>query len=377
MLRRRTLTLLTVSLLLGASGCGAAGGLAPPRPAPLCPEEEGLPRCQRDDAPHRNLHAFWRTFDERYAVFDVRLPGGDWSALGRAACERLGDGADDEALYEVLLDLARNLDDGHVGLEAPDLGREDDAWVSVYPHQDAAEGLELNAEERYLSEELSWAANDWFAWGWIGDVGYLSLTSLDDLSASGSAEADRQAAKRAMTAVLADLGQARAMIVDVRANGGGWDEVALVIPTFFAGQRRLVWSKRTRDGPAHDDFGPWEDVYVDGARPGAFAGPVVLLTCGGTFSAAETFALAMRARDRVTLLGEPTSGHFSDLCDGELPCGWTFTYSGERYRAADGELYEARGVPVDQAVDLDVAALASGRDVMLEAALAALSDGGD
>ena len=222
------------------------------------------------------------------------------------------------------------------------------------------------------STRSTWAAQDWFARGTIGDIGYVSITSLDELSPSGDEDEDRTAANAAMEQLMGDLDSTSGLVVDIRANGGGWDAVALDVARWFAGPRTLAWSERHRNGPEHDDFSPWEDVDVRAAVNGAYAGPVVLLTSGGTFSAAETFALAMRVRDDVTVIGERTSGHFSDLLEAELPNGWHYTFSGERYRAADGMIYEARGVPVDVAVELDVAALASDRDVMLEAALARL-----
>jgi len=41
-------------------------------------------------------------------------------------------------------------------------------------------------------------------------------------------------------------------------------------------------------------------------------------------------------QDNVTLVGEPTSGHFSDQHELKLPNGWKVTYSGERYTDARG-----------------------------------------
>ncbi|MEM9491692.1 MAG: S41 family peptidase, partial [Myxococcota bacterium] len=205
-----------------------------------------------------------------------------------------------------------------------------------------------------------------------GNIAYVSITSMDDLSPDGEEYSDRAAADQAMAAVMADVGNAAAMIVDIRANEGGFDAVSLAIASWFAGSRRVAWTEQVRNGPGHTDFDPPVSTFVEATRPGGFTGPVVLLTSGGTFSAAETFALAMRVRDNVTIMGEPTSGHLSDLIDGTLPNGWQFSYSGERYIAADGQLYEARGIPVDRLVTFDAAALASGRDIMLEQALAAL-----
>lgn len=328
--------------------------------------------CDGSSSAHQVFNAYWTEFDQYYALFDVRLPQTTWGALGASACDELTDDTPEDALFEVLLSMAQALNDGHVQLEAPSLGRYADGWVSAYPYDEELDELEFGVEANYLAGPLSWAANDWFAWGSVGSVGYISITSFDELSASGDEDDDRDAADAAMAAALAELGASTGLIIDVRANGGGWDYVALDVARWVSGDATLAWSEAYRDGPEHDDFSAWEDVDVGAAVPNAFAGPVVVLTSGGTFSAAETFVLAMRVRQSVTVVGEPTSGHFSDLFDADLPNGWSFTYSGERYRAADGMIYESIGAPVDIPVDLDVAALDDGQDVQLEAALAQL-----
>jgi C-terminal processing protease CtpA/Prc len=71
-------------------------------------------------------------------------------------------------------------------------------------------------------------------------------------------------------------------------------------------------------------------------------------------------------------MGERTSGHFSDQLETRLPNGWLVNLSNERYRAADGNVYEVVGAPVDVEVALDPKALQDHRDTMLEQALAHL-----
>ncbi len=319
------------------------------------------------------LSELWSALDERYAVFDARHPRLDWAAAGRATCDTLPDDPGDDLLFDTLLQLLRALDDGHIQLGSAPLDRDEDAWVTRYPYEDEVDGLEGNVEDNYADAPLRYAAEDEFAWGTIGSIGYLSITSLDDLSPSGDEDDDVDAAAEAMAQAIAELGQLDGIIVDVRANGGGWDLVSLEVSTWFAGPATLAWSEARRDGPAHDDFSPFEDVLLDPARPTAFDGPVILLTSGATFSAAETFALALRERDDVTLMGEDTSGHFSDLLETCLSNGWSLTLSGERYRAADGVLYEGLGVPVDIPIPFDPSALARGQDPMLEQALQTLT----
>jgi hypothetical protein len=348
----------------GVSGLDA--GSPPPASMPFA-------GCPGPTPAYEVFDDFWRVFDRDYALFDVRLPGASWDDVGREGCARMHGAIAPDALFDVLLDMARRLDDGHVTLVADDIGRDEDAWVSVYPHLDATELLEGLVEDEYLDGELTYAAQDEISWGRVGDVGYLSITSMDELSPTGDDEdADVAAAAAAMAAATSDLRGTRGMIVDVRANGGGWDTVALEIAAWFEGPRSVAWTEQRRSGPGRLDFGEPETTHVEAMRSGGYTGPVVLLTSGATFSAAETFSLAMRERPRVRIVGERSSGHFSDMMDHTLPNGWELTLSHERYYDADGVLHETLGVPVDVAVSFDVAALDAGTDNVLEAALADL-----
>lgn len=347
-------------MLLAATGCGV------PEPA-VCD----------DHSPGQDVvDTFWRTLDRHYAVFDLRL-GADsaqrWEALGQTACATVVDDSDDTTLFATLLSLAQALDDGHVQIESPN--RDADGWVSVYPHADAMAQLRDNVQARYASAPLVRDGLDAHAWGLLDapspdlTLGYWSIDAMDDLTTLDDETADVAAANQIADAVFGDLGDVDCLVLDIRNNEGGWDAVSLVLAQRFAGPASVGWSKATRAGVEHDAFSGFRDVALPASDADAFAGRVVLVTSGATFSAAETFALAMRQRDAVTILGEPSSGHFSDLYDGELPNGWAFTYSGDRYRTADGTLVETRGVAVDVSVAFDAVAFADGRDSMLQAAI--------
>lgn len=348
----------------------SSGPDAPPEDASSSGAATPFLGCEGDSEAHEVFNHFWRVLDENYAVFDLRLVGETWDAVGHQECAAITAQMSSGDLFDALIRTAEHLDDGHIQLSGD--GREGDGWVNEYPHYDALYELELNVESNYLDSGLTWDADDWFAWGRSGEFGYVSITSMDSLSPSGDEDDDVAAASAAMTTMLADLGQTSGLVVDVRANEGGWDAVALTIAQFIEGPETIAWSEAVRDGPEHDDFAAWEDTIVEGSGPEGYTGPVVVLSSGGTFSAAEVFLLAMRVRSNVTILGERGSGHLSDTYDAELPNGWEFVYSGERYRAADGEIYEAIGVPVDLEVPFDLGALADGTDVMFEAALSEL-----
>jgi hypothetical protein len=331
--------------------------------------------CDGDSAAHRAFNELWRTLDAEYAVFDARLPATtSWADLGESACASLRADMSESALFDHLISLVRNLDDGQLTLSAAALGREESAWTSAYPHYDQVAALEFIVEAMYLDTFLTWSAQNWFAWGSVGNIGYISITSMDELSPSGDESTDRAAARAAIDAAVNALSWTSGIVVDVRANEGGWDSVALDVAKRFAGERAIAWSEQQRAGAEHDAFTPWEDVWVEASEEDAYAGPVVVLTSRGTFGAAESFVLAMSVRDNVTVMGERTSGHFSDATEATLDNGWELTFSGERYRAADGEVYEGLGVPVDVPAALDISAIALSQDPMFVSAVSRLTD---
>lgn len=324
-------------------------------------------------APADVFDAFWTAIDEGYGPFEERLPEGrTWADIGEDWGGQVSEDLSGDELFDVLIGMAGELDDGHTSLRARLLGRDEDAWVSAYPHVDVLEeDLGDIIDEAYLSGETDSAGRGRLTWGRVDGVGYLRISEMEGFTLFSAEDADAGAAGEDIETALAALSDTAGLIVDVRGNGGGWDAVSVALASRFSDEAVLVWEKQSRSGPAHTDFTDWRPQHLDAAR--AYDGPVVVLTSGATFSAAETFTLAMSVLPDVTLLGEPTSGHLSDMSDGSLPNGWDYTLSGERYRSADGLFYEAVGVPVDVDVALDVdALLGEEQDAMLEAALALL-----
>ena len=99
-------------------------------------------------------------FDTRYAVFDVRLSGTSWAAIGEDACAEVSADMSDTALFDLLIGMAENLDDGHTTLTAPALGRDEDAETTIYPHYPQVATLEDVVETNYLDAAFATGARD-------------------------------------------------------------------------------------------------------------------------------------------------------------------------------------------------------------------------
>ena len=121
-------------------------------------------------------------------------------------------------------------------------------------------------------------------------------------------------------------------------------------------------------GPAHDDFGPLKQVYApDNSDNEPFTKPFVLLTDRGCYSAASSFALCLKSYPNVTVMGDTTAGGLDIPTGGALPNGWNYRFGVSRTIAPDGINYE-HGVPPDQVVRLSPAAIAAGRDNIIDSA---------
>jgi hypothetical protein len=126
-----------------------------------------------------------------------------------------------------------------------------------------------------------------------GNVGYLRLTSFPEPKHAGEAAAS---AMRILSAT-------DALIIDLRGNGGGDNELVALYLGWLLPERTHVldtlWKGRPKQA-LHTPASPVAGRYGDKE--------VYLLTDGDTFSAAETLAYDLQARKRARVVGETTRG---------------------------------------------------------------------
>ncbi len=333
---------------------------------------------QTDD-PELNFEAFWHDFNDHYVFFD--LHGVDWQAQYDLYRPLVTASTTPNELFAILSDMISPLDDDHISLS----NGEDDFSPALQPSIANAEMSQYITlfstlgviAQNYLNTDVTFnpiafglegneaaIPNRAIFYGKISDsVGYINIMSESGYTDDGN---DLAAAEEAIDRIVAEFAGLDTVIVDVRINMGGQDGVALALASRFADQKRLVWSKQTRDG---DGFTPPREFYVEPGGPQQFTGQVIVLTSPYAVSAGETFILAMEVLPNVTMIGERTAGAYSDALMRVLPNGWQFMLSNEVYTAADGQNYEKIGNPPDIEVAYDLEGFQSGTDTMLEAAL--------
>ena len=141
-----------------------------------------------------------------------------------------------------------------------------------------------------------------------GNVGYLDLRGFERRSAAADAK---------VAAAFELLHGVDALIIDLRANGGGNPEgVALVASYLLDGPTQLA-EMRHREAPV--------EKLASFDRPAGALGsrvPLFLLTSHETFSAGEGFAFILQHLGRATVVGERTAGAAHAGRAYPLPCGF-------------------------------------------------------
>ena len=176
-------------------------------------------------------------------------------------------------------------------------------------------------------------------------------------------------------AIQDELKGARAVVIDLRDNGGGEaDAMADLASTLLPSGLSLG---RFTDRAGAVRLEPYTRAALLSSAESLrrFAGPLVLLTGARTPSAAEVFAASLRETNRAAVIGETTCGCVLGIRRRHpLPDGGLLDVSELDYHTAAGTRLEGTGLRPDVAVEPTREDLRRRRDPALERALEILKD---
>jgi len=346
---------------------------------PALPEPCSQDLSAKKTDPVYNFEVLASTFEDHYAYFDLRAV--DWDSLYTVTKGKITSETNNGELYVILEDMLNSFNDGHIGLDAPDVVedsaetlRDKSNTTSDIPEKRYGDHEVSNlVAEHYLKDKKKSSYNKMVQWGILEDnIGYLqvnqmmglanlnlpdSLTGraywetyfgkLEDLTSEKHTTLEVEGIRETMEIVLSDLGNTDALILDVRFNGGGKDEVGMEVIRHFNPSKQTVFSKMAKLGDAHTQP---NFIELNSAKD-PYTKPVYLLTSQQSASATEIMVLSSLLLEHVTRIGAHTEGVFSDVLDKVLPNEWEFGLSNEVYLDTKGNNYEGKGIPVD--VNLD------------------------
>jgi hypothetical protein len=172
-----------------------------------------------------------------------------------------------------------------------------------------------------------------------GNVGYIEVIGFPN---GANDPVDR---------AMAPLQKTRALIVDVRRNGGGSpDSVSYLVSYFLRSGERVHINTFINRNPGTETFRSTD--FFSSTTPFSYAGkPVYVLTSVRTFSGGEEFAYDMQVMKLAELVGETTGGGANPGGTVPLAAGLTMFIPGGRARnPITGTNWEGVGVVPDVAV---------------------------
>lgn len=318
--------------------------------------------------PERVFESFWQTFRQQYAGFEARHV--DWEAIYRTYRPQVAAATTDAALLALLTEMVQPLRDGHVSIsKTGDLpaSAKYSAFHQRFASKAAVDSLRLVTRHTLAASGFGiftrFRSKQFQIGGYCQSAAYCYL-QLNGFGGMPLAEFERQ-----LDELVASAQPAKAIIIDIRINGGGSPEFVNAVMGRLVRLRRVASFGQRKTGSGPRDFTPLQPYYYEVASRPALAKPVVLLTSGASISAADHFAMGLKGLDFVTIVGENTGGLFSSMLGARLPNGWEFSLSNERYFSRDSICYEAVGVPPDIRSANTRDDLLSDRDTVLLAAL--------
>lgn len=307
-----------------------------------------------DNNPRGNFEALWTIIDNHYCfLLDKNV---DWDEVHTRYAARVSDNMTSRELFELLSEMINELEDGHTNLSAPFASSYYRKWWSDYPQ---------NYDERIIQQyyfNFNYKSLGAFDYGLLPDnVGYIHYSTFTSGLGAGN-----------LDYILAEFSKAKALIFDVRDNGGGnLDNVEELVNRFIT-ERILAGYIMHKTGPGHNDFSKPYAYYIDPVGGGhlGWRKPVVVLTNRSTFSAANNFVSIMKYVPGVTIIGATTGGGCGMPFNSELPNGWTIRFSACQILDCKGEPTEYGVQPTEGcAVDMDPQAALDGHDTILDFAL--------
>lgn len=298
--------------------------------------------------PKENFNYLWNEVDKKYSYFEMK--GIDWNQIKTKYEVQLRDSMSDEELFDVLANLLAELRDDHCNLISPfNISR----YNIMLKKPDNFNDRTIN--EFYVpNARITGSFLHNFLLG--QNIAYMRYSSFSD----NVSDID-------LDHILTRYQNTKGLVIDLRENGGGSIFNVPMILERFTKEKTQVGYTKTRNGEGHNDFGQLNNFYLGTYNSIKFDKPVVVLIDRGSYSATTMFAVACKALNNITLVGDTTGGGGGLPNGGQLPNGWIYRFSISQLLDLKENNYAENGVPPDVNAQFDWTDLT--KDEILEKAI--------
>jgi len=303
-----------------------------------------------------NFDALWNIMDTRYCYFDYKKI--DWDSVYTVYQPKVTKTSNDEDFFELMGNMLNELKDGHVNLYSNfDISRYW-KWYTDYPSNFSSS---LIKKDRYLGDNYRIAGGMKYQIIDNGKIGYIYYGDFSNTFTNDNVKF-----------IFEYFKNCKALIIDVRDNGGGYLSYADMLAGYFFTKNTITNYICHKTGDGHSDFSQPKAITTN-ASGIQWQRPVAVLTNRMSFSATNAFVSKMKIAPKAIIIGDKTGGGGGMPLSSEIPIGWMVRFSTSPMFDSGMKQIEW-GIDPDVKVDMDITDESNGYDTIIEKAISILDE---
>jgi len=236
------------------------------------------------------FESFWTSVDREYAMFVIK-PDVNWTKLHETFHPQISQVRSLQELWAIIGQMLYVLDDQHLSitLKGKRVKISDRRFVRNY-NKNTKIYTNLVGELHQVSKSLVWAKT-------ADDIGYIGILNW------GEENLPEQ-----IDSILEEMRNTRGLVIDVRMNTGGSEELARRAAGRFVEKEYVYAYHQYRNGANHTDLTRKIPRVISPRGPWHYNRPIALLIGNICLSANESFVAMMDVCPQVTTMGNATRG---------------------------------------------------------------------
>ncbi len=333
--------------------------------------------------PEKDFEKFWTTFKDNYAFFKQK--GVNWDSTYLEYRPLVTKKTKEKELVLIFGQMVEPLKDGHITISKGEeilykvkkpsyfrqefKGIEKEFWQTVnktlltnnFTEPKGVGPVFKDENLYYVSENTKFS--------------YIRITRCfanpESIFDNKKEEADTKLMLAIFDSLLTSFSNKKALIIDIRANGGGHGGIELA--SRFVKEKTLTHYKAIRQKGGYENFTKLIPNYIEPNKGVQFLNPVVILTNDKTASSAEDFTISLYQQSNISTVGTNTSGMLSDMFGTDLSNKISFTLSNQCYYSTDKKILEDIGVPAKIKIENSKLDITNGTDPVIIKAIETLN----
>ncbi len=298
-----------------------------------------------------DFETLWNNFDRIYPYFIYKNI--NWQSLHDQYKPEIENVTNYDQLVEKLIQMLAPLKDKHV-----DFTRPDGSWKPTYISSKKP-NWDYSVLYNFLLPYDLKIFNDNWGYCFIDSIPYIVIGSW----MNGTFDVQK------FDEIFELFMESPAMIVDVRMNGGGNENLAIQVAGRYATEKKVVEYYHLRNGPGHDDFTQLSSKFCVPRGDWQFTKPVALLIGSTCLSSNESFICQMKEQSNVTLIGDTTGASTANPSTYQLSDGTKYRVPRWIAYTAQMKVIEWNGIEPEILIHVDENDFSNGRDPVLENAI--------